>query len=136
LDRTLAALAARQHGAVTSAQLLSAGLSPSALTRRVKRGVLHRVYPRVYAIGHPRLSQEGCWMAAVLAAGEGAALSHLSAALLWEIWRGGAASLDVVTPRRQRAQPGMRVHSCRRLDPRDVTVRRAIPVTTVARWSI
>jgi very-short-patch-repair endonuclease len=71
-------------------------------------------------------------MAAVLAAGEGTALSHLSAAALWRIWRRRAAGIDVVAPRQRRLR-GVRVHTFRRLDPRDVTTRNGIPVTTVAR---
>lgn len=72
-------------------------------------------------------------MAAVLACGEGAALSHLSAAKLWQIWRRRTSGPDVIAPSYRRSQPGVRVHRCRRLDPRDVTVREGIPVTTVAR---
>jgi very-short-patch-repair endonuclease len=72
-------------------------------------------------------------MAAVLAAGPGAALSHLAAARLWEIWRRRAGMIDVVAPGQRRARSGFRVHKCRALDPRDVTVRDQIPVTTVAR---
>lgn len=72
-------------------------------------------------------------MAAVLTAGEHAALSHLSAALLWRIWRGSTRLSHVVTPNQRRSQPGLRIHRGRRLDPRDVTSHRGIPVTTVAR---
>jgi hypothetical protein len=71
-------------------------------------------------------------MAAVLAVGEGAALSHLCAAVLWQAWRRAAPHLDVVTPRDRRVR-GIRVHRCRNLDPRDVTVRDGVPVTTMAR---
>ena len=46
-------------------------------------GYLHRVHAGVYAVGHPRLTQEGRWMAAVVACGQGAVLSHLDAAVLW-----------------------------------------------------
>jgi hypothetical protein len=76
-------------------------------------------------------------MAAVLAAGEGAALSHLRAALLWQIWRRRAPGpIDVVTSRRKRGQRGVNIHFCRHLDPRDVTTHRGIPVTTVPRTLI
>ena len=53
----------------------------------------------VYAVGHARLSQHGWWMAAVLAAGEGAVLSHLAAAKLWEVWRRRVPGIDVTVPR-------------------------------------
>jgi hypothetical protein len=72
-------------------------------------------------------------MAAVLACGEGAALSHLSAAKLWRVWRGAANENDVVTSRRHRPRRGIRIHSCRHLDPRDLTTHDGIPVTTMAR---
>jgi hypothetical protein len=69
----------------------------------------------------------------VVMAGEGAALSHLAAAELWRIWRRKVTGIDVVTPHQRSSRPGLRIHRCRRLDPRDVTVWRDIPVTTVAR---
>jgi very-short-patch-repair endonuclease len=73
-------------------------------------------------------------MAAVLAAGDGAALSHLSAAVLWQIWRRRPPPLiDVVTLWRRDDRAGVRFHRCRRLDPRDTTVYRGIPVSTVPR---
>jgi very-short-patch-repair endonuclease len=87
----------------------------------------------VYALGHDALSQEGRWLAAVLAAGEGSALSHLAAATLLQAWRRRLPrAIYVVSPHSRRPE-GVRVHRCRRLDPRDVTVFRGIPVTTIAR---
>jgi very-short-patch-repair endonuclease len=84
-------------------------------------------------VGHSALSQHARWMAAVLACGPGGALSHLGAATLWQIWRRRTSGVDVSVSGQRRARPGIRVHCCRRLDPRDVTVRERIPVTTVAR---
>ena len=72
---------------VTSAQLGRIEFTRSSISRWVAAGRLHPVVPRVYAVGHGALSQEARWMAAVLMAGENAALSRLSAALLWRIWR-------------------------------------------------
>ena len=133
IDAELAALATRQHGVVALAQLRELGLGDSAVSKRVATGRLHRVYRGVYAVGHPALSREGSWRAAVLMAGEGAALSHLSAALLWRVWRGGAKWIDVAAPHRRRSRAGVRIHECRHLHPRDLTYWRGIPVTTVAR---
>jgi hypothetical protein len=126
-------VAARQHGLVTSAQIARAGLTRAAISNRVAAGRLHPLDRGVYGLGHGKLSQEGRWMAAVLACGEGAALSHLSAAALWQVWRRRTTGSDVVVPRQRRARPGIRVQWARNLDRRDVTTYDGIPVTTVAR---
>jgi hypothetical protein len=131
----VAAIAEREHGLVTTAQLSETGIGRSGVSWRVAHGRLHRIHTGVYAVGHRRLSQHGEWMAAVLAAGEGAALSHVSAASLWEIWRRRTRGADVVAPR-GRSVPGVRLRTYRRLDPRDLTVREGIPVTTVARMLV
>jgi very-short-patch-repair endonuclease len=89
------------------------------------------VHHGVYAVGHAVLSREAHWLAAVFAAGAGAVLSHLAAAELWGLRR-AKGRVDVSVARRARVE-GVRVHRCNRLDPRDVTVRKGIPVTTVAR---
>lgn len=129
-DPAIAAVAADQHGLITVSQLRRAGLDTAAVTKRARAGRLHRVGRRVYAVGHASLSQEARWMAAVLEAGEGTALSHLAAAKLWEIWRRRVPRADVLSPRRSRLPY---LHWTRHLDPRDVTTHRNIPVTTVAR---
>lgn len=138
-DAEVATIAARQHGAVTTAQLGAAGLDKYAVQRRARAGRLHRVHRGVYAVGHPGLSQEGRWMAAVLACGEGAVLSHRSAAALWELLPPRTEWVDVSVPscsgRRRRL--GIRLHRCASLDAREgrapVTVRRRIPVTAPTR---
>jgi hypothetical protein len=132
-DLALFRIASRQHGSVTIAQLMAVGLTYSAVSQRIAAGRLQRIHRGVYAIGHNALSQHGRWMAAVLACGPNSALSHLPAATLWQIWRRRVSGSDVSVPGRRRSRPGVRVHYCRRLDPRDVTVRESIPVTTVAR---
>jgi hypothetical protein len=78
LDAAVAALAARQHAVVALHQLIALGLTPSAVTKRVRRGRLHPVHRGVYAVGHKLLTIKGRWMAAALACGEGAVLSHRS----------------------------------------------------------
>ncbi len=129
----IAALAARQHGLVTVAQLLAAGLDHAAIARRVAEGRLHRVRRGVYAVGHAGLSREGQFLAAVLWAGEGAALGQLAAAEHWEVRRYRASLIDVVAPKRRHADVGVRLHRARTLDPRDITTYKGIPVTTIAR---
>ena len=81
-DRAIAAIAGRQHGVIAIRQLAAIGLAQRTVSHRVAGGRLHRVHRGVYAVGHPLLSARGRYMAAVLACGPGAALSHASAAAL------------------------------------------------------
>src|SRR5687767_3819549 len=82
-DAWLAELARRQHGVVSRAQVLTLGFGTSAVAEWVARGRLHRLHRGVYAVGHRSLTRNSHFMAAVLACGEKAALSHFSAAVLW-----------------------------------------------------
>ena len=134
IDTRIARLAANQHGIVMLAQLEAAGLGRRALTRRLEAGRLFRVHRGVYAVGHPGLSEEGEWLAAVFACGEGATLSHGSAAALWGLL--DAPSLIHVTiPRHAGVQgrAGVRVHRSITLGPDQLTRLRRIPVTTPTR---
>lgn len=132
LDAALAALAERQHGVVSLPQLTAFGLGPSAVRERARSGRLHRVHRGVYAVGHPLLSARGRWMAAVLACGDGAVLSHHSAAVLWGLRDGGGSRIDVTAVRRTgRTCAGIRVHWRPSLDPADRTSSSDIPCTSV-----
>jgi predicted transcriptional regulator of viral defense system len=131
-DVKLGGLAARQHGVVSRRQLLAIGIDDGGIKRRVSQGRIYRVHQGVYAVGHPHLTAEARWMAAVVACGQGAVLSHLDAAALWKIYDGTGARVHV-TVRWYRPVEGLWVHRARRLHPRDVTVKDGIPVTTVAR---
>jgi hypothetical protein len=133
LDALIAEIARRQYGLITIWQLTALGLTSGAVTYRVRTGRLHRIHRGVYAVGHPRLSQEARWMAAVLWAGEGTGLSHLTAAVHLNAWRRRIDGIDVISPRRRRPVAGVRAHWARNLDPRDLTIHRGIPVTTMAR---
>jgi hypothetical protein len=129
----VARIAARQYGLVTVRQLRAVGLDGAAIGRRVARRRLHRLNRGVYAVGHTALSREGWFLAAVLAAGEGAALSHEACAEHWEVRRYRASRIDVVVPSERQGLASVRVHRCRNLHPDDVTVHKGIPVTTLAR---
>ena len=118
---------------ITTAQLRAVGLSDPGMAKRVEARRLHPLYRGVYAVGHNNLSQEARWMAAILAAGEGAALSHLSAAKHWNIWRRRADGIDITVPGQRRPRSGFTIHRARRLDPRDVTTHQGLPITTVPR---
>jgi very-short-patch-repair endonuclease len=129
----LAKLATLQHGVVTAKQLADHGLGRPGVAKRVDTGTLHRIHRGVYAVGHPRLEQKGLWMAAVLAAGKGAALAGMSAAALWRISRWTPDEIHVIVPGNHRPRREFRLQTCRHLDKRDVTWQHGIPVTTVAR---
>ncbi len=131
-DRVIAELADRQHGVVARAQLLEMGLGRRVIDHRLKRGALHPVHRGVYAVGHRVLSMEARWMAAVLVGGEGAVLSHRSAAELWGMRTSTRSRIEATVPRRCHPRPGVQLHFV--LVPFDeVTTVRGIPVTTVPR---
>lgn len=118
---------------ITRAQLVELGLSPKAIDHRRRIARLHALHRGVFAVGTPDVSRLGRWMAAVLAAGDGAALSHSSAAALWEIGReGGRIEISVPRERNPRVH-GVRVHRRKELAGPDLTRRHGIPATTPAR---
>src|SRR4051794_25155196 len=124
----LSQFAQNEHGVAGLDDLLALGFSRAAVRRWAAGGRLHRVHRGVYAIGRRELSVHGRWLAAVKACGAGAALSHQTAAALWDLRRASGAAIHVTTPRRVRP-PGLIVH---RSEP-EWTRRHGIPVTTVAR---
>jgi hypothetical protein len=126
------ALAARQRDLVTRDQLSSLGLGPAAVARRVADGSLRRVFRAVYTVAQAPLSREAMWLAAVLACGEGAAISHFAAGLHLGVSRFRTARIDVLAPRK-RTLDGVRVHYCRTLPLDDVTTVRGLPVTRFKR---
>jgi very-short-patch-repair endonuclease len=133
----LARIAGRQHGVVTSRQLAAIGIRGTAVKRRVAGGRLVRLYPGVFAVGHVQRTRETRWIAAVMACGQGAVLSHLDAAALWQIYESRGGSIHVTSMSRSgRKLPGIWGHRTRSLDPADVTLKDGIPVTTVARTII
>lgn len=131
----IARLAERQHGAISRAQLLALGLTASAITRWISAGRLHVIHKGVYAFGRRRLTEFGEWTAAVLAGGERAALSHISAARLWRITTISERRQIHVTAVGSRKRRGIRFHECA-LDAKEVTTRHGIPVTTPLRTLI
>jgi hypothetical protein len=123
-------LAERQHWVITRAQLLELGYSVDAIKHRVDVGRLHPLWRGVYAVGRPRVGRHGTWMAAVLACGRHAFLSHESGAALFEIlpWRAGPVHVSVRGGRSPRDRVGLRVHRRRGLTEAEVTRHLAIPV--------
>jgi len=125
------ALAERQNGVVARRQLLAAGVTGKVVEKRLDSGHLLPLHRGVYAVGHRQIRREGRWLAAVLAAGPTAALSHREAAALHGIRQSNRMKVDVTAPRR-RPQRGIDFHHAA-LDPLDVTTVNGIPTTTVAR---
>jgi len=132
-DSVVGALADRQHGVVSRGQLMAAGIGRSAIVRGLQSARLREMFRGVYAVGHAALSREGWWMAALLACGESAALSHTSAATLWGFLI--AETLPVhVTGHSDRGRKQRRIVAHRSaLHPHDALVRDGLRVTTPAR---
>lgn len=135
IDVQISALAGRQFGVVSRAQLLVLGVRAHQIDDRVSRGWLIPLHRGVYAVGHAALRVEGRWLAAVFAAGAGAVLSHVDAAALWELVPAGAGRVHVSIGGRagRRRRPGLVIHRPIRLPAEETTVRRGIPVTSPAR---
>lgn len=135
VDRLISDLMAVQHGVVGRRQLQALGVRPGAIAHRMRVGRLHPLHRGVYAVGHRPMTAEGRWMAAVLACGDGALLSHRPAASLWDLLRGDGAALEVTVPVRSRGRrrPGITVHRPRALSPEDASRRHGVPVTSPAR---
>jgi very-short-patch-repair endonuclease len=135
VDAAAAEIAAAQHGVISIVQLRAAGISDEAVRRRVEAGRLHRLHRGVYAVGHTADSWQKRWTAAVLACGDGAALSHMSAAALWGLLRPKEGPVDVSVPHRntRKRRDEIRLHRSRSLAAPMTTRRHGIPVTTPAR---
>jgi very-short-patch-repair endonuclease len=130
-------LAEGQHGVVARRQLVEAGMSRERIRSWVARGRLVPVWRGVYAVGHSVLTQHGRWMAAVLACGEGALLSHRSAAALWGLRPPGGSLIEgrvgVDGPRAP--GDGLKTYRSTIVAPRFATVHEGIPVTSVG-WTL
>jgi very-short-patch-repair endonuclease len=132
VDRIVARLAEQQHGVVGRTQLKGLGLTARSIDGRLQRGRLHLIHRGVYAVGHRLLTKKGRWMAAVLACGVGAALSHRAAGQLLEIIPLGDGLPEVTRPKGWRSQSGIVQHRSP-LSPDEVEVVEGIPVTGLSR---
>lgn len=133
-EQRLAELAGRQHGVVSIRQLIGPiGYSRRSVSRAAASGRLHRLHSGVYAVGHTCLSNRGEAMAAVLACGPGALLSHYSAAWMWGIAKVPAAPFHVTGPVARRRRLPIRIHRSRCLTDRDRAHREGVPVTALPR---
>jgi hypothetical protein len=134
-DVLVARVAAKQHGQISARQLRSCGLDTRGIERRVRNGRLHPVYRNVYSVGHPAVTPAGRFMAAVLACGARAVLSHFAAAALHGLlaWEERDPQVTVRGTSGTPSIDGIDVRRARSLAPRDVWVRAGIRVTSPAR---
>jgi very-short-patch-repair endonuclease len=134
-EERVAAVAARQHGVITHGQLREAGFSSGATGRRLRTGRLRLLHRGIY-LASPFPLPHTAEMAAVLACGPGAVLSHVSAAALWGLHAGVSPPVDVTVVGNRGRRPGIRVHRVDGLAPEDRSVREGIPVTGPGRTLI
>jgi hypothetical protein len=135
-DLRIEVLATRQGGIVTRKQLREMGLGGKAISYRVRIGRLLVQYGGVYAVGHRALSREGRWLAAVLACGDGAVLSHFDAAALWDMAPNRSSRIHVTRPSTSGRAPDparIRLHRVGTLRAWEGTRTEGIPATTPAR---
>ena len=129
-------LAWRQHGVISRRQLLELGFTPSSIRHRLTAGRLHRIRSGVYAAGRRAVDRKGDWIAAVLAWGDGATLSHFSAGALWGIVGDRPTIHVTVREARHPRHSGVTVHRAKRADGTDIVVRDSIPATSPIRTLI
>jgi very-short-patch-repair endonuclease len=129
LDRAVAELAQRQYAVVSRRQLLGLGMGRRAIAGRLGRGQFHEIYRGVYVVGVRRISRRGRWLAAVLACGEGAVLSHRSAGRLWGLLPNTSEWVEVTCPRAEVERIGIVGHRSQLRDD-EWLVRDGIPVTS------
>lgn len=133
LHSRLAELAGSQYGVVTHAQMAKLGYSDGSIARGLQSGRLHQLFRGTYAVGHPHVPPHGLCLAAVLACGGGALLSHDSAAWLWGLHPELPALPHVTVPQRGHQRGLLRLHHSTILEAEDRVMREGIPVTSVAR---
>ena len=132
-DRLIGDLAARQFGVVARRQLLAMGIGAGAIDTRLKRHYLHRLHRGVYAVGHLALLPLAREMAAVLACGPGAAVSHRSAAAVWHLLKASEHAPIEISATSGKRRPGIQTHTTTRLTQQDVRHLRGLPLTSPAR---
>lgn len=131
----LARLAARQHHVITTEQLRSLGFTKPAIRHLVAARRIFRLYRGVYVVGRPELTREARWIAAVLAAPDGAALAHVSAAVAHQLLQYESGRPHVIVPATSsgRGRDGIIVHRSSDITEGDVVIRDGIRTTSVLR---
>ena len=117
---------------VTTAEMREAGLSRHVVARHEEAGTLVRQFRGVYLVGRTKPTQDERERAAVKACGDGAVLSHRSAARRWKILRHHRGPVEVTARTQRRRRKGLHPYLAN-LAPADVTIKDGVPITTVAR---
>jgi very-short-patch-repair endonuclease len=134
LSGTVRAIAREQDGIVARADLLAVGVHRAAIDRALRSGRLHRVHPGVYAAVAPELlGEDGRLLAALLAAGDGALLSHGTAAWRWHIVPAAPVVIELTVASGRAAPDGLALFQRKRLRPDDVTHNGRFRTTSVPR---
>jgi very-short-patch-repair endonuclease len=130
----MAEVAGRQEGVIAHRQLVALGLSRKVIERLVADGHLHRVYVGVYLVGHTAPAQHAAEMAALLAVGEGAVLSHRTAAVLLGLTEESPPGIELTLAGRTPSErPGMVVHKASSISASEVIRMGALLVTSPER---
>jgi hypothetical protein len=130
----LADLATVQGGVVSLSQLGDEGVSRQLAAERAAAAQLHRVHRGVYAMGHRSVSRQTLLRAALLACGEGAVISHVTAAALWGMFDQWPHLIDVTVPvEAGRKIAGIRPRRCRYPAEDEITAHQGVVCTTPAR---
>jgi hypothetical protein len=133
-DQETARRAARQHGVIARWQAFECGLTKAALDHRVAKGLLIVLHPGVYAVAGAPKTWEQSLMAARLAAGRGAVVSHRSAARLWKLTESGDDIVEITVPRPGSPRlRGVIVHRSTDLVPHHTMVWQRLPLTNPLR---
>lgn len=134
IERKIAAIARRQYGVVTRSQLLAAGVPPDVVDRLLRAERLRPVHRGVYLAG-PIMAKLTREMAALLACGAGAVVSHRSAASVWELLPAASAPdiVEVTIRSGNRRRPRITIHRIRTLRTEETTTLHSIAITTPAR---
>jgi very-short-patch-repair endonuclease len=135
-DPALSRIAATQHGVFTRAQALACGFNDPVIRRRIASGLWVQLFPGVYGYGAAPSTWRQAALAACLACGPGAVLSHRAAARLWGLAGFHSRFIELTVPRACRRRYGDVVHRSRQLEAGDVAEIDSVPVTTIQRTII
>lgn len=102
-------LVAATHGIVTTPELHGAGYDANAICNLIRRRSLIRIRRGVFAVGHRAFGEDARRMAALRCAGDGAALTGVSAGRCWRLTERHERVVDIVVPRQRRPIDGARL---------------------------